>query len=96
MSKYEDRLLTELRELIGEEILVVTQATQLNILGQAFRPVFVGTITDVQEGHITLSPVIIKMVNAPFYESPFPLSFPLEEIVAFSTEVSSDMVIPLT
>lgn len=96
MSSTDERLLTDLKKSIGEDILVVTQATQLNILGQVFRPVFAGRLDDVQEGHITLSPVIIKMVNAPFYESPFPLSFPLENIVAYSMEVPPDLNFPIT
>ncbi|WP_047985569.1 hypothetical protein [Ornithinibacillus californiensis] len=96
MVENEDRVLTNLECKLGEQLLVITQATQLNLLGQVFRPVFCGTIKDVQEGHITLSPVIIKMVNAPYYECPFPLSIPLEQVVAFSTEVPCDMAFPLT
>ncbi|WP_106496444.1 hypothetical protein [Lentibacillus sp. Marseille-P4043] len=92
----DERLLTDLKSMQGENLLVVTQAVQLNLLGQVFRPVFSGKIKDVQESHITLSPVIIKMVNAPFYEFPFPLSIPLENVVAFSTEIPPDLNFPLT
>lgn len=81
--------------LKGKELLVITRAVQLNLLGQVFRPVFSGKVTEIGVGHLTLSPVIIKMVNAPFYEFPFPLSIPLEQIVSFSTEVPSDEVYPL-
>ena len=91
-----DNLYEELRKLMGEELLVITRAVQLNLLGQVFRPIFAGTVTDVQYGHLTLSPVIIKMVNAPFYNFPFPLSIPFEQIVSFSSEVPSDEVFPLS
>ncbi|ALC85665.1 MULTISPECIES: hypothetical protein [Bacillaceae] len=95
MDQTEDKLYLELKKWMGEEVLVITEAVQLNLLGQVFRPVFSGTISDVHQGHITLSPVIIKMVNAPFYRFPFPLSIPLEQIVSYSTEVPSDLVFPL-
>lgn len=91
-----DNLYEELRELMGEELLVITRAVQLNLLGQVFRPIFAGTVVDVQYGHLTLSPVIIKMVNAPFYNFPMPLSIPFEQIVSFSSEVPSDEVFPLS
>lgn len=92
----DDNLGYDFKKLVGEEILVITRATQLNLLGQVFRPVFAGTVAEVHQGHLTLSPVIIKMVNAPFYKFPVPLSIPLEQIVSFSTEVPSDLVYPLT
>ncbi|MFS0689355.1 hypothetical protein AB1K89_08940 [Sporosarcina sp. 179-K 8C2 HS] len=96
MGLKEENLHGKLEMLKGEELLVITKATQLNLLGQVFRPIFAGTVSDVQEGHLTLSPVIIKMVNAPFYRFPFPLSIPLEQIVSYSTDVPSDMAFPLT
>lgn len=95
MEQTEDKLFLDLKNRIGEEVLVITRAVQLNLLGQVFRPIFAGTISDVQQGHLTLSPVIIKMVNAPFYKFPFPISIPLEQIVSYSTEVPSDLVFPL-
>ncbi|WP_075620253.1 hypothetical protein [Paenisporosarcina indica] len=96
MEQTKDNLYEELRKQLGEEILVITRAVQLNLLGQVFRPIFAGTIADVQQGHLTLSPVIIKMVNAPFYNFPFPLSIPFEQIVSYSMEVPSDEVFPLS
>lgn len=95
MGESEDKLFLELKKWMGKEVLVITRAVQLNLLGQVFRPVFTGTISEVHQGHLTLSPVIIKMVNAPFYKFPFPLSIPLEQIVSYSTEVPSDLVFPL-
>ena len=85
----------DLLNLKGKELLVITRAVQLNLLGQVFRPIFSGRVSEIGEGHLTLSPVIIKMVNAPFYEFPFPLSIPLEQIVSYTTEVPSDAVFPL-
>lgn len=95
MEQTEDKLFLELEKWMGKEILIITRAVQLNLLGQVFRPVFAGTIAEVNQGHLTLSPVIIKMVNAPFYKFPFPLSIPLEQIVSYSAEVPSNLVFPL-
>lgn len=95
-SQPEDRLLQELKDLMGREILIITQAPQLNLLGQTFRPIFCGTLAEIGRGHITLDPVIFKMVNAPFYEFPMPISIPLEKVVSFTTEIPCDTVFPLT
>ncbi|OZM57100.1 hypothetical protein CIB95_09800 [Lottiidibacillus patelloidae] len=86
----------ELSQMIGQEVLVVTEAPQLNLLGQTFRPIFCGTVNEVDVGHITLFPVIIKMVNAPFYQFPLPLSIPLDKLVAITSNFDCDTVFPLT
>ena len=91
-----DNLYEELRKLLGEEMLVITRAVQLNLLGQVFRPIFAGTVSSHKERDLPLSPVIIKMVNAPFYNFPFPLSIPFEQIVSYSSEIPSDEVFPLS
>ncbi|TRZ40699.1 hypothetical protein CEQ21_03165 [Niallia circulans] len=70
--------------LVGTSILVVTDEDQLNILGQTFRPIFTGTVSEVTNGYLTLNPAIIKMSNAPFYQFPTPLSIPLEKISWFT------------
>lgn len=80
---------------MGKEILVVTSSDQLNILGQTFRPIFNGTVFDVQEGHLTLYPVIIKLGNAPFFEFPTPLSIPLEKIAHLTVDFAPQTVFPL-
>ncbi|WP_421385117.1 hypothetical protein ACOJQI_10235 [Bacillus salacetis] len=92
----EDRLFRDLTALMGKEVLIVTHATQLNLLGQTFRPIFCGTIADVGRGHVTLEPVVFKMVNAPFYEFPMPISIPLEKIASLSSDIRCDTVFPLT
>ncbi|MFP7487956.1 hypothetical protein SFC65_27795, partial [Priestia filamentosa] len=79
----EDPLFDELQGLIGESILIVTESDQLTLFGQAFRPIFCGTIQAVEQGNITLFPVNIKMVTAPFFQFPTPLSIPLEKIAQF-------------
>nr|WP_106778841.1 hypothetical protein [Lysinibacillus timonensis] len=71
-------------EVLGKDILLVTESKQLSILGQTFRPIFTGRVVDVTNGFITLDPVIIKMHNAPFYKFPTPLSFPMEHIALFT------------
>lgn len=95
MENAKDNLYEELKKHIGDDLIVITSAVQLNLLGQVFRPIFAGTVSDVQQGHLTLSPIIIKMVNAPFYNFPFPLSIPFEKIVSYSPEVPVDEVFPL-
>lgn len=70
--------------VLGQEILLVMQADQLNMLGQTFRPIFCGSVVEVTDGYLTLDPVIIKMPNAPFHRHPTPLSFPLERIDNFT------------
>lgn len=90
-----DFLYRELKELEGENILLVSKSDQLNLLGQTFRPIFCGEIFEVDHGHITLHPVTIKMVNAPQFKFPIPLSFPLEQIAHF-TVFDCNTVFPLT
>ena len=92
----EDPLFRQLEELIGgESILVVTEAVQLNLLGQTFRPIFCGPIIEVDQGHITLFPVTIKLFNAPFFQFPTPLSIPLEKIAHFTPGFDCNTRIPL-
>ena len=81
-------------EVLGEEILVVTEEDQLNILGQTFRPIFTGKVVYVGDGFLTLCPAIIKMHNAPFFRFPTPLSIPLEKIAWF-TEFDPERRLPL-
>lgn len=79
----------------GKEVLLTLEAEQLDLLGQTFRPIFVGTIEDVTDGSATLNPCTIKMHNAPFFVFPTPLSFPLEKVIAF-TQFDSTTVFPIT
>ncbi|RLL42156.1 hypothetical protein D8M04_15885 [Oceanobacillus piezotolerans] len=81
--------------LIGEEILIVTESAQLNLLGQTFRPIFIGPVVEVERGHLTIFPVTIKILNAPFYQFPTPLSIPLEKIAHFTPNFDSDTRFPL-
>ncbi|WP_338470568.1 hypothetical protein R4Z10_17470 [Niallia sp. XMNu-256] len=82
------------KDMLGREILLVTKSKQLNILGQTFRPIFTGTVSEVTNGYITLNPVIIKMHNAQFFHFPTPLSFPIEQISIF-TEFDPKRRIPI-
>ena len=91
----EDDILRELEGLIGEEILIVTEAAQLNLLGQTFRPIFIGPVVEVERGHLTIFPATIKILNAPFYQFPTPLSIPLEKIAHFTPNFDSDTRFPL-
>ncbi|MGM8212697.1 hypothetical protein ACLIBH_07870 [Virgibacillus sp. W0430] len=90
-----NNLAQELLHLKGKEILVITESDQLSLFGESFRPIFCGKITDVEKGHITINPITIKMVNAPFFQFPIPLSIPLEKIVHFTTEISCDTRFPI-
>lgn len=91
----EDDLFSELKGLLGEEILIVTEAAQLNLLGQTFRPIFVGPIVEVEAGHLTIFPATIKILNAPFFKFPTPISIPLEKIAQFTPGFDSDTRFPL-
>ncbi|MFA1818904.1 hypothetical protein ACDX78_01655 [Virgibacillus oceani] len=93
---FEDDLFREFQDLIGKNILIVTQSPQLNLLGQTFRPIFTGEVNEVEPGHVTLFPVIIKIVNAPFYNFPLPLSIPFERIAVFTPDWDPDKRFPLT
>jgi len=89
-----NRLNTELRAFLGRDVLITLEADQLNILGQTFRPVFVGEVTEVTDAYITLHPVIIKLINAPFFHFPTPLSFPLEKVIGL-TPFDRNTIFPL-
>ncbi|WP_226641869.1 hypothetical protein [Mesobacillus subterraneus] len=80
---------------MGKQILVITESSQLNILGQTFRPIFCGKIAEVEPGHLTLSPVTVKILNAPFHRFPVPLSIPFEKIAHFTPDIDCSMRIPL-
>lgn len=96
IDEVEDPLFEELQGLIGESILIVTESDQLNLFGQAFRPIFCGTVLSVEQGTVTLFPVNIKMVTAPFFQFPIPLSIPLEKIAHFTPNFDCNARIPLT
>jgi hypothetical protein len=96
IANIEDELFEELQGLVGDSILIVTQSNQLNLFGQTFRPIFCGTIIRVTLGDVTLFPVNIKMINAPFFQFPTPLSIPLEKIAHFTPNFDCNERIPLT
>ncbi|TFE00142.1 hypothetical protein [Jeotgalibacillus sp. R-1-5s-1] len=96
MTSTNESRAAELGVVIGESILVVTKSDQLNLFGQTFRPIFAGTVREVGEGHLTLDPVTIKMVTAPFFTFPTPLSIPLENIAHFTRNFGPEKVFPLT
>lgn len=86
---------TGLSQLKGESILVVTKSDQLNIFGETFRPIFCGKVTEITRGFLTLSPITIKMVNAPFFVFPTPLSIPLENIAHFTPDFDCKTRFPI-
>ncbi|WP_309143117.1 hypothetical protein [Domibacillus sp. A3M-37] len=94
-SEVEDVFLIELTKLIGENVLIITQTAQLNLLGQTFRPIFCGPIIEVEASHLTIYPVTIKILNAPFFQFPTPLSIPLEKIAQFTPCFDCNARIPL-
>jgi hypothetical protein len=96
IQNIEDELFEQLQALIGTSILIVTESDQLNLFGQTFRPVFCGTIFRVSQGDVTLFPVNIKMINAPFFQFPTPLNIPLEKIAHFTPDFDCNQRIPLT
>jgi hypothetical protein len=96
IANIEDELFEELQGLVGDSVLFVTQSDQLNLFGQTFRPIFCGTIIRVTLGDVTLFPVNIKMINAPFFQFPTPLSIPLEKIAHFTPNFDCNERIPLS
>ncbi len=96
IENIEDELYEQLLDQIGESILVITQSDQLNLFGQTFRPIFCGTIINVSQGDITLFPVNIKMINAPFFQFPTPLNIPLEKIAHFTLNFDCNQRVPLS
>ncbi|MEW8970557.1 MAG: hypothetical protein AB2411_08020 [Mesobacillus sp.] len=90
-----DPLYDFLKGEMGNQILIITESSQLNILGQTFRPIFCGKIAEVEPGHLTLSPVTVKILNAPFHKFPVPLSIPFEKIAHFTADIDCSMRIPL-
>ncbi|WP_017727766.1 hypothetical protein [Halalkalibacterium ligniniphilum] len=92
----EEQWFRKLQNLEGEEVLVVTETDQLNLFGQTFRPIFTGTIHEISYGHLTLFPVIIKILNAPFFKFPIPLSIPLEKLVHLTPNFDPNTRFPLT
>ncbi|WLR57008.1 hypothetical protein LC048_09125 [Mesobacillus subterraneus] len=94
-TKVNDPLFDFFSNQMGKQILIVTESSQLNILGQTFRPIFCGKVAEVEPGHLTLTPVTIKILNAPFHKFPIPISIPFEKIAHFTTDVDCSMRIPL-
>lgn len=78
--------------VLGQEILLTMKAARLNIMGHVFPPIFCGTVSNVTDGYLTLSPAVIKMNSAPFFHFQTPLSFPLDKIANFVPFHSSDHV----
>lgn len=76
-------LAKEIDEHRNENLVFILKPTQLNILGQVFRPILTGKITEISNQYIRLENVNIKMTNAPEYIFSRPLTIPLNEIVNF-------------
>lgn len=95
VTKVNDPLYDFFCKQMGNQILIITESSQLNILGQTFRPIFCGKVAEVEPGHLTLTPVTIKILNAPFHKFPIPLSIPFEKIAHFTTDIDCSMRIPL-
>ncbi|MFP3844881.1 hypothetical protein [Priestia filamentosa] len=96
VNEIEGQIFKKLRELVGETVLIITESDQLDLFDKSFRPIFCGTIFAVEQSQLTLFPVNIKMVSAPFFEFPTPLSIPLEKIAHFIPNFDCDTKIPLT
>lgn len=67
----------------NENLVFVLKPTQLNVLGQVFRPILTGKIMEITNQYVKLDKVNIKMTNAPEYIFPKPLTIPLNQIVNF-------------
>lgn len=94
-AQVQDELFELFNRMKGKQVLIVTESSQLNLLGQTFRPIFCGKVAEVEPGHITLHPVTFKLLNAPFHKYPIPISIPFEKIAHFTTDVDCTMRFPL-
>lgn len=94
-SQVQDELFELFTRMMGKQVLIITESSQLNLLGQTFRPIFCGKVAEVEPGHITLMPVTFKLLNAPFFNFPTPISIPFEKIAHFTTDVDCSMRFPL-
>lgn len=77
-------LANELAEYMGDCVLMVLNANQLNILNQVFRPIMCGQLVEVADEYLVLHNVNIKMSNAPEYIFPTDLVIPLMNVVWFT------------
>ena len=77
-------LAEDIREYMGQSLLIVLNDDQLNILNQVFRPIFCGFVAEVTDEYVMLHTVNIKMSNAPEFIFPTPLVIPLVKIVWFT------------
>lgn len=64
-------------------VMFILRPTQLNILGQVFRPIFTGNIQQITDQFVVLNKVNIKMSNSPEFIFPTSLVIPLNQIVTF-------------
>ena len=85
----------ELKCFVNRNILIIGESAQLSILGQAFRPIYCGKVTRVTSSVVTLFPVQIRMPQAPEFNFPTPLSFPINKIAMF-TPFDCSIRFPLT
>jgi hypothetical protein len=89
-----DGLVAEIQKFMGQDILISLDEDQLNILGQTFRPLFVGRVVEVNQAYVKLDPVVVKIITAPFFTFPTPLQFPLEKIIGI-TPLDRETIFPL-
>lgn len=85
----------ELKRFLNRSILLIGRSAQLNILGQVFRPIYCGKVIRVTKSVVTLFPVQIRMPQAPEFNFPTPLNFPMNKIAMF-TPFDCDVRFPLT
>ena len=64
-------------------IMFILRPTQLNILGQVFRPILTGNIENLTDQFVVLCNVNIKMSNSPEFIFPTSIVIPLNQIVTF-------------
>lgn len=76
-------LANELTNFLGQSLLIVLSANQLNIQNQVFRPIMCGNVVEVTNQYVELDHVNIKMSNAPEYVFPTQLIIPLINVSWF-------------
>jgi len=78
----------------GKNLTLVLRPTQVNMLGQVFRPIVAGRVRLLRPHLVLLNPAILKIPTAPDHRFPTPLAIPLNQIASV-LPLAGDAVYPL-
>lgn len=93
-SKETSNLAEAFKNIGKKNIVLALKPEQINILGQVFRPIFSGKISELTDSYILLDKVNMKISSAPEFIFPTSLTIPLNQIALFF-EYPADKRFPL-